>query len=46
MSKYSRHFKISKWVLMGNRNQIKRERQQKRMIKGIDMLKGNKEFNN
>lgn len=41
-----RHFKIRNWVLMGNRNQIKREKQQNRMIKGIDMLKENKEFNN
>jgi len=41
-----RHFKIRNWVLMGNRNQIKSKKQQNTMIKTIDVLKENKEFNN
>lgn len=46
MGKYKRCFKIKNWVLMGSRNQIKREKRQNRMINRIDMLKENKEFNN
>lgn len=46
MTKYKRGFKIKNQVLMGNRNQIRSQKRQNRMIKRIDMLKENKEFNN
>lgn len=46
MAKYKRGFKIKTQVLVGNRNQIRREKWQNRMIKRIDMLKENKKFNN
>lgn len=41
-----RYFKIRNWVLIWHRSQIKRKKQQNRMVKRIDMLKENKEFNN
>lgn len=41
-----RYFKIRNWVLIWRRSQIKRKKQQNRMVKRIDMLKENKEFNN